>query len=76
MEVIPDELLSHIISFVPFKRKNRLNVLLTSKRFKEVGKWTYNPGSYNNRAIRVQCEKGKSWVSFIGNIQLQVTWWE
>ncbi|ETI25565.1 hypothetical protein G647_02339 [Cladophialophora carrionii CBS 160.54] len=36
LEVLPDEILSHILSFVPFSKKNWLSISLTSPRLRDV----------------------------------------
>jgi hypothetical protein len=64
-DTIPNEILYHVFSFVPFYKNNWKNILLTCKRFVTIGEQAFDPALANNRAIRYASSEGQIRVLYV-----------
>jgi hypothetical protein len=59
MELIPNEILKHILSFVEKRGSDRLNAHLTCKLWTEIAGEVFDPSEEHNAAFRRACEHGR-----------------
>lgn len=57
-DTVPSDILSCIFWYIPYKKANWINILITCKRFLTIGRKVFDPRVKDNSAIHHACKNG------------------
>ncbi len=59
---VPNEVIAHIFSFVPYHKSNWKSISVSCARFMLIAERVFDPSLANNRAIRFASSEGQTTV--------------